>query len=61
MDRRLCEQILDLNSLVSNFKYTWVDNSVWMLENAKKSFPNSKFLLSDMTNVKFGENIPNLI
>ena len=28
-----------------------------MLENAKKSFPKSEFLLSDMTNVKFGENV----
>ena len=54
---RLCEQLLDLNNWLSNFKYTWVDNSAWMLENAKKSFPNSEFLLSDMTNVKFGENI----
>ena len=54
---RLCEQFLDLNSWISNFNYTWVDNSAWMLENAKKSFPNSVFILSDMTTVKFWKNI----
>lgn len=55
---RLLEQI---NS-IWNFKliYSWVDNSSWMLDNAKKNFPQSNFYLSDMVNISL-ENKYNII
>lgn len=55
---RLLEQI---NS-IWNFKliYSWVDNSSWMLDNAKKNFPQSNFYLSDMINISL-ENKYNII
>lgn len=55
---RLLEQI---NS-IWNFKltYSWIDNSSWMLDNAKKNFPQSNFYLSDMSNISL-ENKYNII
>lgn len=55
---RLLEQI---NS-IWNFKltYSWIDNSSWMLDNAKKNFPQSNFYLSDMINISL-ENKYNII
>jgi len=55
---RLLEQI---NS-IWNFKltYSWIDNSSWMLDNAKKNFPESNFYLSDMSNISL-ENKYNII
>lgn len=46
---RLLEQI---NSIWNyEIKYSWVDNSNWMLEEAKKNHPNCEFILSDMINI----------
>lgn len=37
---------------IENIDYTWIDASSWMIEEAKKNFPNEKFLVSDMLDLE---------
>lgn len=44
------------NKFWNNFEYIWLDISEWLLNEARKQYPNSQFICWDMIDLNFLEN-----